>query len=131
MTSRFTDDESAVPERSDTGSTPRDQPAEQPAASAEPAPAAEAATTEAATTNEGAEWSEPKVAAQRILVDVFRSGGKSSYELEELLNRQAVDPAGFIDYWCRENFLREIIKGTEKRFELSKRAVLELELEVA
>ncbi|GEM_PF-6708419 len=129
MTSRFADDESAVPERSDTGSTPQDQPAEQPAASAEPAP--EAATTEAATTTEGSEWAEPKVAAQRILVDVFRSGGKSFSELEEMLNRQAVDPAGFIDYWCRENFLREIVKGTEKRFELSKRAVLELELEVA
>lgn len=94
-------------------------------------PAADAPPEAAVESLEDARWHEPAVAAQRILTEVFRSGGKTALELEDMLNRASVDPKGFIDYWAREQFLREVVRGRERRFELSKRAVLELELDVA
>jgi len=117
MPSRFADDEAANPE------LPENQ---EPEARAE-----EVTEVQAPEVNEAELWAEPAVAAQRILTEIFRSGGKTAPELEDLLNRQSVDPQGFIDYWCRESFLKEVVSGREKRFELSKRGVLELELDVA
>lgn len=122
MTSRFADDEAANP----NGPVEPEQPAAQ--ADAQPADAPPEAAVESL---EDARWHEPAVAAQRILTEVFRSGGKTALELEDMLNRASVDPKGFIDYWAREQFLREVVRGRERRFELSKRAVLELELDVA
>lgn len=111
MTSRFADDEAANPQGGDA--------AQQPAEAAAPGAAPQAGDDR---------WCEPAVAAQRILTEVFRSGGKSALELEELLNRSSVEPEGFIAYWARMDFLREVVRGRERRYELSARAVLELEL---
>ena len=66
---------------------------------------------------------------QRILTDIFKSGGKSPAEMQDLLNRNQTT-MGWLEYWSRQGYLREVVKGREKRYELSRRALLELELEV-
>lgn len=126
MTSRFAEDDAANPEGQEGQAEQQ-----QPAAEEVDNKAAEALARAAIEQSGDARWHEPAVAAQRILTEVWRSGGKSALELEDLLNRNSVDPQGFIDYWARAQFLREVVKGRERRFELSKRAVLELELDVA
>ena len=67
---------------------------------------------------------------QRILTDIFKSGGKSPAEMQDLLNRNQTT-MGWLEYWSRQGFLREVVKGREKQYVLSRRALLELELDVA
>lgn len=123
MPSRFADDDAAKgPEREE-----RAEPQAQPETEQ---PVAEQAATTNQVPSERELWTEPKVPAQQILIAIYKTGGKSEPELEEILNRSG-STMGWADYWARQGFLKAVVRGSERRYELSKRALLELELEVA
>ena len=122
MPSRFADDDAALgPERPDE---PADLPANTaPDLAPTPLPVNQVPGEEDL-------WGEPTVPTQRILTDIFKSGGKSPAEMQDLLNRNQTT-MGWLEYWSRQGFLREVVKGREKQYVLSRRALLELELDVA
>jgi len=72
-------------------------------------------------------WLEPHVESQSIFKEIFSAGGKSEEELLQTLFTFATN-MGWVDYWAREGFITEVVSSNERRFVLSRRAVLELEL---
>lgn len=73
-------------------------------------------------------WAEPHVAAKAIFTELFRSGGKSESELQQLLGAHATT-MGWAEYWAREGFLTQVVNSSGRTFQLSNRAVMELELD--
>ncbi len=73
-------------------------------------------------------WAEPQVAAKAIFTELFRSGGKSENELQQLLGVHATT-MGWADYWAREGFLTQVAGSGGRSYQLSNRAVMELELD--
>ncbi|MEK7216983.1 MAG: hypothetical protein AAB289_15460, partial [Chloroflexota bacterium] len=73
-------------------------------------------------------WAEPHVAAKAIFTELFRAGAKNENELEQLLGAHATT-MGWADYWAREGFLTQVANSSGKTFQLSNRAVMELELD--
>ena len=72
-------------------------------------------------------WSEPAVQAQAIFRDLYRAGGKNEDELLQTLSANSTS-MGWLDYWARQGFINEVISSNERKFVLSQRAILELEL---
>ncbi|MSQ27687.1 MAG: hypothetical protein EXR51_06075 [Dehalococcoidia bacterium] len=72
-------------------------------------------------------WAEPHVAAKAIFTELFRAGGKNENELEQLLGAHATT-MGWAVYWAKEGFLTQVADSRGKTFQLSNRAVMELEL---
>jgi hypothetical protein len=72
-------------------------------------------------------WTEPVVASKAIFTELFRSGARSEQDMERLLGAHATN-MGWVDYWSREGFLTTVVGSGGRSFEISPRAVLELEL---
>ena len=74
-----------------------------------------------------ATWAEPQVQAQAIFTELYRSGGKTEAEMQQLLASFSTT-MGWVDYWSLQGFLTQVVGNSGKSFQLSGRAVLELEL---
>ncbi len=72
-------------------------------------------------------WLEPQVQTLAIFTELFRLGDSTEAQLQELLSRHTTTMA-WTDFWAREGYLTEVVRGSERRFALSGRAVLMLEL---
>jgi len=58
---------------------------------------------------------------------VFSGVGKTEAEMEQLLTRYTTTMA-WTDFWAREGYITEVVRGSERRFTLSGKAALVLEL---
>ena len=74
-----------------------------------------------------APWLEPQVQSLAIFTELFRAGDKSQAELEQLLTRYTTSMA-WTDFWAREGYITEVVRGSERRYTLSGKAALVLEL---
>lgn len=72
-------------------------------------------------------WVEPQVASRAIFTELFRTGGKSLEELQWLLSTHQTT-LGWADYWAQQGYLTQVQSNGGQRFQLSHKAVLELEL---
>lgn len=76
----------------------------------------------------GETWAEPAVPSKAIFTELFRSGARSEPDMERLLGSHATS-MGWVDYWSRAGFLTTVVGAGGRSFEISPRAVLELELD--
>ena len=74
-----------------------------------------------------APWLEPEVQSLAIFTELFRAGDRTETEMEQLLTRYTTTMA-WTDFWAREGFITEVVRGSERRFTLSGKAALVLEL---
>ena len=72
-------------------------------------------------------WLEPQVQTLAIFTELFRAGDRTEAQLEQLLNQHSTTMA-WTDFWAREGYIAEVVKGSERHFALSGKAVLVLEL---
>lgn len=72
-------------------------------------------------------WLEPQVQTLAIFTELFQAGDRTEAELEQILNRHSTTMA-WTDFWAKEGYIAEVVKGSERHFALSGRAVLVLEL---
>jgi len=72
-------------------------------------------------------WLEPQVQTLAIFTELFTAGDRSEAEMEHLLNRHSTTMA-WTDFWAKEGYIAEVVKGSGRHFALSGKAVLVLEL---
>lgn len=72
-------------------------------------------------------WLEPQIQTLAIFTELFRTGDRTEAELEQLLSRYTTTMA-WTDFWAKEGYIAEVVKGSERHFGLSGKAVLVLEL---
>lgn len=128
-------DQTTNKEQLPAGDLPEQQPsAEQPATPAE-TPAEQPASPNSGDPQRehylaGAPYEEPQVAAKVILTAIFKSGGKSEGELEQILSTHNTT-MDWATYWREEGFLAiSTSSNAERRWALTFRAVAELELQL-
>ncbi len=125
MSSSATDDGDRTEERKENPVTPpaegwADQAPVEAVSQAEPAPQGELIDPSL--------WIEPQVASKAILTELFRSGGKTIEELQWVLSNHQTS-LGWVTYWASQEFLTESQVNGSQRFQLSSKAVMQLELE--
>lgn len=72
-------------------------------------------------------WLEPQVQTLAIFTELFTVGDRTEAEMEQILNRHSTTMA-WTDFWAKEGYIAEVVKGSERHFALSGKAVLVLEL---
>ncbi len=72
-------------------------------------------------------WLEPRVQSLAMFTELFRSGDRTEAEMEQMLTRHTTTMA-WTDFWAREGYITEVVRGSERRFTLSGKAALLLEL---
>ena len=80
-----------------------------------------------ASAPDSAPWLEPQVQSLAIFTELFRAGDRTEAEMEQLLTRYTTTMA-WTDFWAREGYITEVVRGSERRFTLSGKAALVLEL---
>ena len=92
-----------------------------------PSPAGAEKAGEPQQPSDPSPWLEPKVQSLAIFTELFRSGDKTEGELEQLLARYTTTMA-WADFWAREGYIAEVVRGSERRYAVSGKAALVLEL---
>lgn len=72
-------------------------------------------------------WLEPQVQSLAIFTELFSAGERTEAEMAQMLTRYTTTMA-WSEFWAHEGYITEVVRGSERRFTLSGKAALVLEL---
>lgn len=72
-------------------------------------------------------WLEPQVQSLAIFTELFGAGERTEAEMAQMLTRYTTTMA-WSEFWAHEGYITEVVRGSERRFTLSGKAALVLEL---
>ncbi len=79
------------------------------------------------STDPATSWLEPQVPSLAIFTELFNAGDRTEAEMAQMLTRHNTN-MGWAQFWAQEGYLTEVIRGSERRFTLTSKACLVLEL---